>query len=62
MFDIKQEAVKHATEYDFPKDYASENGMYQHKCLNCNHEFIGHKYRKICKICQNDSVKLAKKV
>jgi hypothetical protein len=33
------------------EDFEDENGMYENICTNCNKEFVGLKYRRICKKC-----------
>lgn len=37
--------------YDFPEDWAGENGQYQHDCTACGIRFIGNKHRLYCKMC-----------
>ncbi len=39
---------------DWPKDFPHENGNYAHVCLACKNAFLGHKYRRICKICAGE--------
>jgi len=54
MYNFKDQLKKNATKYDYPDDYDAENGTYRNKCLNCKHEFIGNKHRKICNVCKED--------
>lgn len=42
---------------DWPEDFGRENGCYANVCYRCDHKFIGHKYRHICKICVTKSKK-----
>lgn len=37
----------------FPEDYHLENGNYCNMCIDCLKEFVGHKRRILCKICEN---------
>ena len=37
--------------HNYPEDYPHENGMYEHKCVQCNSFFNGHKRRTHCKVC-----------
>ena len=32
-------------------DFKYENGLYSNKCLKCDQEFLGHKYRRVCRSC-----------
>lgn len=36
---------------DWDEDTAHENGNYQNHCTYCEHLFIGHKRRHVCKRC-----------
>lgn len=36
---------------DWPEDFNDENGNYSNMCLECGYHFIGHKRRRICKVC-----------
>ena len=38
----------------FPEDSKYENGGYINSCVCCENEFMGHKHRIICKICQDE--------
>jgi hypothetical protein len=37
--------------WDWPEDFASENGNYSNTCLRCDQAFIGNKHRRLCKRC-----------
>jgi len=37
--------------YDYPEDWSHENGNYQCRCIRCDIQFIGHKRRVLCKVC-----------
>jgi len=37
---------------DFPEDATHENGRYYVVCQRCGEQFIGHKRRVICKVCE----------
>ena len=39
------------TERDWVDDSRHENGRYQCRCIDCNHLFVGHKRRVLCKKC-----------
>jgi hypothetical protein len=39
------------SERDFSEDFSIKNGTYFHHCSQCNEHFMGHKHRKICKVC-----------
>ena len=41
--------------HDWPEDFKLENGNYSNRCRKCNSYFIGHKHRRVCKECVNDS-------
>ena len=43
-----------ATPRDWVEDFPLENGNYENKCIKCDHTFIGHKRRHICKDCYTD--------
>ncbi len=45
---------KEIKENDFIEDLNHENGNYQRTCIKCGINFIGHKRRVLCKICQNN--------
>lgn len=36
---------------DWQEDFSHENGNYQNRCVYCEHGFLGHKRRMICKRC-----------
>jgi len=40
----------------FEEDSHMENGNYMNTCLSCGHRFLGHKRRRICKICITDKL------
>lgn len=48
-----------STAGDWPEDFHLENGNYYNYCTACENEFIGHKRRRVCKVCQN-ATKLTK--
>lgn len=33
------------------EDYPHDNGMYTNRCFKCWNLFVGHKRRRICKVC-----------
>lgn len=37
---------------DWPEDFEDENGRYLNFCVSCDLEFLGHKRRVLCKLCQ----------
>ena len=38
---------------DFPEDRKNENGNYHCLCSRCGEQFIGHKRRALCKVCED---------
>ena len=36
----------------FPEDLNFENGCYMNECFKCKAIFLGHKRRRICKLCE----------
>lgn len=36
---------------DWTEDSSHENGNYHCRCMICNHTFLGHKRRVLCKVC-----------
>lgn len=42
---------EYTNERCWQEDYPQENGMYTNRCLCCNLEFAGNKYRRVCKSC-----------
>lgn len=45
------------TTMDWTEDFPYENGNYTNNCVSCGKTFIGHKYRRHCKICShNESI------
>lgn len=52
-----QPTGKREERYDWPEDFAHENGKYQNICCNCGVHFIGYKRRVICKVCAVDAPK-----
>jgi hypothetical protein len=45
------------TTIDWTEDFPYENGNYSNICVSCGKEFIGHKYRRHCKLCShNESI------
>jgi len=47
----------HIESLDFVEDFSEENGCYQNNCIRCRQTFLGHKYRRICKICHGTNTK-----
>lgn len=43
---------------DWREDSHLENGNYWCKCVTCEADFIGHKYRVVCKRCATQKVGL----
>jgi len=43
--------------HDYPEDFEQNNGQYFHICPICGSEFIGHKYRRCCKVCLEKTTK-----
>ena len=41
---------------DWTDDFQYENGMYQNICFTCKLKFIGHKRRRMCKVCYDRAV------
>ena len=39
---------------NYPEDFEMENGQYMHQCRECENTFVGHKYRRICKVCAEE--------
>jgi hypothetical protein len=41
---------------NWEEDYNSpdDNGCYQNRCIKCEELFLGHKYRKVCKLCSKE--------
>ena len=37
---------------NWPQDFSHENGNYNNICGVCKHDFIGHKRRAFCKVCE----------
>ena len=37
-------------------DYHLENGKYLNRCIRCKEQFLGHKYRRICKECDPETI------
>jgi hypothetical protein len=42
--------------HNWPEDYNDENGNYVNNCIYCERGFKGHKYRRICKLCDAGSI------
>lgn len=42
-------------ERSWPEDYPHENGRYCNDCVTCLRQFIGHKRRNTCKVCDSPS-------
>ena len=42
-------------QYDWPEDFAHENGQYECWCAACGVKFLGHKRRVTCKVCSTHS-------
>jgi len=40
---------------DWIEDWPHDNGMYQNTCVTCTTHFIGNKYRRVCKVCHEES-------
>mgnify|MGYP000535290197 CR=1 FL=1 len=40
-------------ERSWPEDSGQENGDYMHRCRTCGHEFVGHKRRSTCRVCDS---------
>ncbi len=38
-------------ENDWHEDFEHENGNYRNKCVVCGVDFIGHKRRVVCRVC-----------
>lgn len=38
-------------ERNFHEEFNLENGCYLHECRICKNTFLGHKYRRVCKLC-----------
>lgn len=43
----------HEHKRSFKEDYPHENGEYVNICHNCKNQFVGHKRRVTCKMCQS---------
>jgi hypothetical protein len=43
--------IPHNKAGDWPEDFSGENGNYMNRCRVCENEFMGHKYRRVCKVC-----------
>ena len=42
-----------STEHNWPEDFSHENGNYNNECYLCKVVFVGHKRRKVCRVCAN---------
>lgn len=38
---------------NWQSDFSHENGNYFCKCVECGKDFIGHKRRVVCKVCDD---------
>lgn len=36
---------------NWTEDAGHENGRYSCRCIECGHDFIGHKRRVVCRLC-----------
>lgn len=36
---------------DWTEDFSHENGNYHNRCVSCDHSFLGHKRRVVCRAC-----------
>lgn len=52
----KPDPFETTEERNWPEDYNDENGNYVNRCLYCEKHFRGHKYRRICKLCDAGSI------
>ena len=43
------------SDLDWVEDFPHENGNYTNQCCHCKKEFIGHKRRVVCKMCDMNS-------
>lgn len=43
----------HDSPRSFKEDYPHENGQYINQCMECGSQFMGHKRRCWCKMCQH---------
>lgn len=53
----KSQLYPESTEYDYPEEWHTENGLYQHECSVCHNIFYGHKRRIVCKKCIRGEIK-----
>jgi hypothetical protein len=44
-------AMNKAGPRDWSEDFAHENGRYACACVECRHQFVGHKRRVLCRAC-----------
>ena len=40
-----------STEHNWPEDFSHENGNYNNECYLYKVVFVGHKRRKVCRVC-----------
>ena len=43
---------------NYTDDYVNGDGKYANKCRECERLFFGHKYRRICKLCQEKLINI----
>ena len=41
--------------HDWPEDFADDNGRYEHECFQCHTQFVGHKHRLVCHVCEDEN-------
>lgn len=50
------------TSHDFPEDFLpssqEDHGLYLNTCTRCGAEIMGHKYRRICRVCSEAARKV----
>jgi hypothetical protein len=47
------DVLKEVAERSYPDEFPEENGYYENTCVVCKNDFYGHKYRRVCKKCND---------
>ncbi len=53
---VQETAVADFIPRSYSEDLHLENGKYLNLCIQCNHVFVGHKNRAICKVCLEENL------